>query len=114
MGKFTGLAYEALLGTEDKPEYKLAEPAFTWTLSPKEGDPVTIKAGGPIEENFYAVKSSAHPYYLKVRKYQFEKLEKLTRAALVKEKAPEANAVAEGEATKEAATVTEEPEAAKE
>ena len=80
----TGLTIEDMLGTAEKPEWKLSEPALTFNATVKNRGAVTYTAGGPIEDKYYVVKVSDLPYFFKINKTTIETLKGFNRDLLVK------------------------------
>lgn len=70
--KLAKLQFNAILGSETKPEYGLDKPVFAAKLMPKSGEPINLAIGKM--NNDYIIKSSSQPFYFKTGQYQVQAL----------------------------------------
>ena len=84
--KLVGMNYAAILGTEDKPEYHLAQPALTFTFK-QQAEEIVHSYGKLDGGEDYVLKASNQPYYFKINKVQFDAIKKVDQKKWVTEKA---------------------------
>lgn len=112
LGQLATLTFTDVLGTEERPEYGQQEPLLEWQVGlasgelvgyrlsrpagpkaePAEGQTGTETSPPPAEPEWYVLKRSDRPHYLKVPAYVVQRLVGMTRADLLVEPvAPDAN-----------------------
>lgn len=69
LGQLSALTVTGVLGSEEKPEYGLAQPAAAFTVVRKSGDTVEYRLGKMADGQAYALKSSLRPEYFKLANY---------------------------------------------
>lgn len=63
------IQYESVMGTEDKPEYKLSEPVLSIRVTTQTDDTITYQIGKQ-DTGGYILKSSLRPEYFKLANYR--------------------------------------------
>ncbi len=84
--KLANLTFRSVLGTEEKPEYSLNKPVFRFTLTLKEGDPITYAFGQQEGEKDFILKTSAHPYFFEMAQYTVDSIQETTLAKLIRDR----------------------------
>lgn len=79
-----GVNVSAVLGKEDKPEYGLSAPAFSFTVKMKNGQSNVYNFSKMKEGNFYVLKPSNFEFYTKVDSWFVDRLKESNAAALLK------------------------------
>jgi len=103
----SAVVYEDVLGIVEKPEFK-GDFSLKFSVDVKGKEIITYDVTGPMDKDFYVLKSSEHPHYFKVRKAKYDKIKNSKRETFVKvAEVPEQEAPVEGEAEEEAAPVAD-------
>ncbi|MGQ4808998.1 hypothetical protein NKDENANG_02393 [Candidatus Entotheonellaceae bacterium PAL068K] len=90
-----GLRIRAVLGTEDKPEYRQDEPALRYLLGFETAEAQTYVFSKPTDADYYVLKASHRDEYFKVDTGIVDRLEKVTRDTLVRKPAEDSAATPE-------------------
>ncbi|MCB0329238.1 MAG: DUF4340 domain-containing protein [Bdellovibrionales bacterium] len=98
----TQMSFLDVLGTEEKEEYNLKEPALVFSVTLKDGTKSTYSLGEVKEETHFVLKVSNKPFYLKVAGFQVNKFKDTTRASLVEKKEEKAETSTSSNSSEEA------------
>ena len=88
LDKLTGLTCSSILGVEDKPEYKLKEPALSFTIK-KQDVEIFYQFGKLDGADDYVLKVSNQPYYFQLNKTQVDSLKEISHHKLIMQKPAE-------------------------
>jgi len=72
-----------VIGTKEKPEYKLDSPVIKFTIETKDKKVIEYKISDLDDEN-YVIKVSNQPWYLKAGKTSLDFLKEITRERMLK------------------------------
>nr|WP_320013065.1 DUF4340 domain-containing protein [uncultured Desulfobulbus sp.] len=98
LNRLTGLSISAILGSEDKPEYGLAKPVFSYSVSLENGQIISYSFAQKTaaqtpddqaspQESSYILKTSALNQLVQVDGWQVDALKKIKRTDIVQHKA---------------------------
>jgi hypothetical protein len=88
VGDVTSLSFTDVMGKKGKDTFEQGQLILEFTVKGKDGKAVKYTVVAPSgQANYYILKSSNYPYYLKVAKKKFDDLRALDRAQLVQAKA---------------------------
>ena len=85
--KLAMLSYTGIFGLEDKPEYRLKEPALTFAFKTQANE-VLFQFGKQERQDDYVLKTSTQPFYFKVAKGLVDALLEINREKLIVAKPP--------------------------
>lgn len=78
-----GVDVSEVLGVEDSPAYGLSAPAYTFTITKKDGGKLTYTFGKLANSNFYVIKQPTGPFYLKIDAYFVDRLKDVVPGELI-------------------------------
>jgi hypothetical protein len=81
--KVADLNFLAVLGKQDKPEYKQQAPTLEYKVKLASDETLTYRISKPEKGEDYVLKASNGPYYFKVSKYTVDGLTEVKRAKLL-------------------------------
>jgi hypothetical protein len=78
-----GVNVSDVLGRVDKPEYGMASPAYSYTVTKKDGGKLKYSFGRLAGSNFYVIKQPTGDFYLKVDAWFVDRLKEMIPGALI-------------------------------
>lgn len=104
--KIANLAFQKVLGKEDKPDYNQSKPVVQYTLALNPEGETTYTFSKPKDSENFVLKTSSNEYFFEVNKMTLEGIQEIKREKLVKEKLPaESKPAAEKTDAEPAATI---------
>ncbi len=85
LDRIAGLRVRAVLGTEDKPEYRQDQPALRYSIALESGGEQEYVFSQPEEADYYVLKTSQRDEYFKVDTWAVEPLKEAVRSNLVRQ-----------------------------
>ena len=89
IGKLTAPTFQSVLGTDDKPEYGQDSPVLEIAVELKGGEQIAYVYSKPESGDHFVLKTSAHPYFFKVRKYTLDRLREFDQKKVVRKATPD-------------------------
>jgi len=89
IGKLAAPTFQSVLGTDDKPEYGQDSPVLEIAVELKGGEQIAYVYSKPESGDHFVLKTSAHPYFFKVRKYTLDRLREFDQKKVVRKATPD-------------------------
>ncbi len=87
MGRLSNPVYEDLLSAEQVAPIKDKAPVLEYVIDTVDNQSLSFKYFGPLEEQFYALKTEKSPIYFKIRKAGYDSAAEINREKVVQTKA---------------------------
>jgi hypothetical protein len=82
--KLAAPTFQSALGTDNKPEYGQDSPVLEISVELKDGEQIAYVYSKSEGGDHFVLKTSAHPYFFKVSKYDFERLKEFDQTKVVR------------------------------
>ena len=83
VSRVTSIDFDDVFGKDGKDRFEKSEPIVDYAVETRDGKRLQYTVVSPPGEDYYILKTSAHPFYFRVKKSRFDDLRSTTRDQLV-------------------------------